>query len=78
MMMEHEFVPGVKRSFKMTKDVSRWEIEELIKKGTRVYGLDKKNREVVLVNSMSVANFIALKEPDDSLFWINIAKREEK
>lgn len=62
----------------MTKDVSRWEIEELIKKGTRVYGLDRTNREVVSVNTMSVANFIALKEQDDSLFWINIAKQEEK
>lgn len=62
----------------MTKDVSRWEIEELIKKGARVYGLDRTNREVVLVNNMSVANFIALKEQDDSLFWINRAKQEEK
>lgn len=62
----------------MTKDVSRWEVEELINEGKVVYALDREDKEVVLVNTMSVKGFFRLKEQNDSLFWIDEEMQEEK
>lgn len=62
----------------MTKDVNRWEVEELINEGKVVYALDREDKEVVLVNTMSVKGFFRLKEQNDSLFWIDEEMQEEK
>lgn len=62
----------------MTKDVSRWEVEELINEGKVVYALDREDKEVVLVNTMSVKGFFRLKEQNDSLFWIDEEEMQEE
>lgn len=64
------------------EDIYSWKIFDYMKKGTKVFALDRKTRSVSTVNDMTVARAFELVELakddlDRFVFWIEIKEEEE-
>lgn len=65
------------------EDIYSWRIFDYMKKGTKVYALDRKTRTVSTVNDITVSEAFDLvscakNESDRFVFWIERTEEEEE